>query len=327
MGQVLVVGGAGYIGSHVVLALRTHGYPVVVMDNLSTGRRVNLFSDVTFYEGDLRNEDDLDRVFKNEDIAHVIHLAALKAAGDSMLVPSTYAMQNISGTLTLLDHCLSFGVESFIFSSSAAVYGDPEYTPLDEAHPTNPANFYGFTKLEIERILQWYLQLKGLRFAALRYFNAAGYDPDLQVRGLEINPKNLIPLVMEAATGQRSHLEVFGTDYDTRDGSCIRDYIHVTDLAEAHVQAMEYLEHNQRLVCNLGTGVGTTVLEMVQAFEALTGRALNVVRSDRRPGDPPELAASSGFAEKELGWIPKHSSIKSILETTWKVYQLHQPST
>jgi len=327
MGQVLVVGGAGYIGSHVVLALRTHGYPVVVMDNLSTGRRVNLFSDVTFYEGDLRNEDDLDRVFKNEDIAHVIHLAALKAAGDSMLVPSTYAMQNISGTLTLLDHCLSFGVESVIFSSSAAVYGDPEYTPLDEAHPTNPANFYGFTKLEIERILQWYLQLKGLRFAALRYFNAAGYDPDLQVRGLEINPKNLIPLVMEAATGQRSHLEVFGTDYDTRDGSCIRDYIHVTDLAEAHVQAMEYLEHNQRLVCNLGTGVGTTVLEMVQAFEALTGRALNVVRSDRRPGDPPELAASSGFAEKELGWIPKHSSIKSILETTWKVYQLHQPST
>jgi len=294
---------------------------------LSTGRRVNLFSDVTFYEGDLRNEDDLDRVFKNEDIAHVIHLAALKAAGDSMLVPSTYAMQNISGTLTLLDHCLSFGVESVIFSSSAAVYGDPEYTPLDEAHPTNPANFYGFTKLEIERILQWYLQLKGLRFAALRYFNAAGYDPDLQVRGLEINPKNLIPLVMEAATGQRSHLEVFGTDYDTRDGSCIRDYIHVTDLAEAHVQAMEYLEHNQRLVCNLGTGVGTTVLEMVQAFEALTGRALNVVRSDRRPGDPPELAASSGFAEKELGWIPKHSSIKSILETTWKVYQLHQPST
>ena len=316
----LVVGGAGYIGSHVVLALKEHGFPVIVLDDLSSGCKENLFRDVTFYQGDMRNRKDLERVFSENRIRHVVHLAALKAAGDSMEDPSTYAKHNISGTVTLLDVCLEAEIKSFIFSSSAAVYGDPVYTPLDETHPLNPANFYGFTKLEIERILDWYQRLKGLRFACLRYFNAAGYDPGNRIRGLERNPRNLIPVVMETATKQRQSFDVYGTDYPTRDGSCIRDYIHVSDLAEAHVSAIEYLFEHEKLVCNLGTGSGTSVLEIINAFQNICGEEVKYEVVDRRPGDPAELMAGAQLAKELLGWEPVYSSIHNILDSTWAAY-------
>jgi len=319
--RVLVVGGAGYIGSHVVLALREKHHEAVVLDDLSSGSEENLRKDVPFYRGDLCDTSMLKHIFTRENITAVIHLAALKAAGDSMIDPSTYAIHNISGTLTLLGECLNANIPKFIFSSSAAVYGDPEYIPLNESHPLNPANFYGFTKLEVERILNWYHDLKGLKIACLRYFNAAGYDADGRVPGLERNPKNLIPLVMEVASGQRSHLDIYGTDYPTPDGSCIRDYIHVSDLATAHVMALDYLTKETKLTCNLGTGVGTSVLEVIRRLEDLLQSELPVKRVGRRPGDPPELYAASDRARELLGWEPVHSGMDQILKTTWDAYQ------
>lgn len=252
----------------------------------------------------------------------VFHFAAWKAAGESMTDPSKYALNNINGTLKLLTFMEKAGTNQFIFSSSAAVYGSPEYLPIDEKHPVRPENYYGYTKLAIEQNLKWYETLKGFKFAALRYFNAAGYDPKGRVRGLERTPANLLPIIMEAAVGIRKDFEVFGTDYETPDGSCVRDYIHVTDLAKAHVLSLDYLDSEKKsLTVNLGSEKGYSVLEMVRLAEEVVGRSIPHKISGRRAGDPAKLLASSAMAQRLLQWVPEYSEAKTLLKTMWDVYQ------
>ncbi|MEC7631772.1 MAG: UDP-glucose 4-epimerase GalE [SAR324 cluster bacterium] len=320
--DILVVGGAGYIGSHVVKALRDAGRQPVVFDNLSTGLRENLFPDIPFIHGDLLIPEQVRAAMRG--IRSVIHLAALKAAGDSMLEPERYALNNLNGTVNLLHAAGIAGVRHFVFSSSAAVYGEPQYLPLDENHPTEPANFYGQTKLQIEMLLSWFSRLRNMRYAGLRYFNAAGYDPDGEVRGLEKEPNNLLPLVLETLLGWRENLEVYGTDYDTEDGSCIRDYIHVSDLADAHLRALSFLEEqDEDLVLNLGTSKGISVLEILDAARKVSGVDLPVIHSDRRPGDPAVVLASAEKAERLLEWSPAFSDVETILKTMLAAYRSH----
>ena len=320
--DILVVGGAGYIGSHVVKALRDAGRQPVVFDNLSTGLRENLFPEIPFIHGDLLIPEQVRAAMRG--IRSVIHLAALKAAGDSMLEPERYALHNLNGTVNLLHAAGTAGVRHFVFSSSAAVYGEPQYLPLDENHPTEPANFYGQTKLQIEMLLSWFSRLRNMRYAGLRYFNAAGYDPDGEVRGLEKEPNNLLPLVLETLLGWRENLEVYGTDYDTEDGSCIRDYIHVSDLADAHLRALNFLEeHDEDLVVNLGTSRGISVLEILDAARKVSGMDLPVILSDRRPGDPAVVLASAEKAERLLEWSPAFSDVETILKTMLAAYRSH----
>ena len=320
--DILVVGGAGYIGSHVVKALRDAGRQPVVFDNLSTGLRENLFPEIPFIHGDLLIPEQVRAAMRG--IRSVIHLAALKAAGDSMLEPERYALHNLNGTVNLLHAAGTAGVRHFVFSSSAAVYGEPQYLPLDENHPTEPANFYGQTKLQIEMLLSWFSRLRNMRYAGLRYFNAAGYDPDGEVRGLEKEPNNLLPLVLETLLGWRENLEVYGTDYDTEDGSCIRDYIHVSDLADAHLRALNFLEeHDEDLVVNLGTSRGISVLEILDAARKVSGMDLPVILSDRRPGDPAVVLASAEKAERLLEWSPAFSGVETILKTMLAAYRSH----
>ena len=320
--DILVVGGAGYIGSHVVKALRDAGRQPVVFDNLSTGLRENLFPEIPFIHGDLLIPEQVRAAMRG--IRSVVHLAALKAAGDSMLEPERYALHNLNGTVNLLHAAGTAGVRHFVFSSSAAVYGEPQYLPLDENHPTEPANFYGQTKLQIEMLLSWFSRLRNMRYAGLRYFNAAGYDPDGEVRGLEKEPNNLLPLVLETLLGWRENLEVYGTDYDTEDGSCIRDYIHVSDLADAHLRALNFLEEqDEDLVVNLGTSKGISVLEILDAARKVSGMDLPVILSDRRPGDPAVVLASAEKAERLLKWRPAFSDVETILKTMLAAYRSH----
>lgn len=318
--HILVIGGAGYIGSHVVKELLQQGVRVSVFDNMSTGQSENLFPEADFIQGDILDVPALEKAMQGVD--GVVHLAAKKAVGESMENPEKYAVNNITGTLNVLNAMAKYGVKNFVFSSSAAVYGMPDYVPVDEKHPTNPINFYGFTKLEIERFLSWYGQLKGINWIALRYFNAVGYDAGGAVKGLEKNPQNLLPIVMETAVGIRSGMKIFGQDYDTPDGTCIRDYIHVSDLATAHWLALKYLADggvSQSL--NLGTGKGISVLEMVQQTEKIIGRKINYDFAERRAGDPALLVATSDKAQKLLGWTPCHSDLDTIIRTTWAMYQ------
>ena len=317
--KVLVTGGAGYIGSHVVLALCEEGNNVVVLDDLSTGNREAVDKRALFIQGSTLNDDDLSKGLN--DVDAVIHLAAFKAAGESMIHPEKYSHNNITGTITLLNAMVKQGVNKFIFSSTAAVYGYPKYLPLDENHPLEPINYYGFTKLEIERILKWYGELKGLRFAALRYFNAAGYDSLGRITSLENNPENLIPIVMEVASGRRQKMEVFGDNYDTDDGTGVRDYIHVTDLASAHVKSIEYLNENASLTVNLATGESHSVLDVINLAKEISGKDIPFDIVDRRPGDPAKLYAGTNRAFESLNWEAKYSDLKTLLETTWKVYQ------
>jgi UDP-glucose 4-epimerase len=319
--KVLVIGGAGYIGSHVARALLDKGHSVTVLDNLSSGCRENLFAEAAFVHGDILSYPALADVM-GKGFDGLVHLAALKAAGESMVEPQKYSVHNLVGTINVLNAACATGVKCFVFSSSAAVYGAPAYLPIDEEHPTVPENYYGFTKLEIERILAWYDKLKGVRFAALRYFNAAGYDAQGRVRGLERNPNNLLPLVMEVAAGTRPKLDVYGSDYATRDGTGVRDYVHVSDLAAAHVLALEYVKtKNQSLTVNLGSDKGISVQEMLATARAVTGRPIASQVVGRRPGDPAELYASSKRAKELLGWEAKSSGVGALIETTWRVYK------
>lgn len=318
--KVLVIGGAGYIGSHVVKEMMNAGHTVTVFDNLSSGLRCNLFPQNEFIYGNILIERDLDLAFERGFDAFV-HLAAFKAAGESMVAPEKYSINNITGTLNIMNAAVKHNCKIMIFSSSAATFGEPQYLPMDENHPQKPINYYGFTKLKIEEFMDWYDQLKGLKFAALRYFNAAGYDPEGKIRGLEQKPENLLPRIMEAALGQRE-LKVFGTDYDTRDGTCIRDYVHVTDLARAHVMALEYIaKKNQSLKLNLGTEKGTTVKELIDAARRITGKPIPAQDAPRRPGDPASLYATSAKAKELLGWEPKYSDVDTLVKTTWEVYK------
>ena len=325
--QVLVVGGAGYIGSHLVLELVRLGHSVTVFDDLSTGHLDNLPEDVHFVQADLMQPGELEQLLEMASYDAVIHLAALKAAGDSMTDPENYGERNIWGTMRLLHACADAGIDKIVFSSTAAVYGDPEYQPIDESHPCQPSNFYGYTKLAIERHLEWFDRLRGIRFVSLRYFNAAGYDAAGRISGLEVQPRNLIPVIMEVAKGWREALAIFGNDYPTPDGTCIRDYIHVTDLAAAHGLALNHLfEGNASLCCNLGTGQGYSVREVVSAASEVCGFEIAHRVTGRRAGDPPELVASAKMAKTALGWEPRHSSLTNILLTSWQVYsKVSQP--
>ncbi|MDR0643478.1 MAG: UDP-glucose 4-epimerase GalE [Treponema sp.] len=318
--NILIVGGAGYIGSHVAREFLDKGYRVTVFDNLSSGTRENLFNDEKFVYGDILDYTALLRAMR-EGFDALVHLAAAKAAGESMLKPEKYSYQNISGTINILNAALEAGVKNIVFSSSAAVYGEPQYLPIDEKHPTNPENYYGFTKREIERFLSWYEKLKGVRFAALRYFNAAGYDVKGRITGLEQNPANLLPIIMEVAAGMRRELRIFGDDYDTRDGTCIRDYIHVNDLATGHVAALDYIcKNNVSLTVNLGSENGVSVKEMLETARRITGKSIPSEIDRRRAGDPAKLTASSQYAHEVLGWQARYSDVETLIETTWKVY-------
>jgi UDP-glucose 4-epimerase len=252
----------------------------------------------------------------------VIHLAAFKAAGESMIHPHKYSLNNLSGTINLLGAMLEHGCRNIVFSSSAAVYGEPNYLPIDEEHPQSPENYYGFTKLKIEEFLSWYEKIHGLAHAKLRYFNAAGYDVTGKIMGLEQNPANLLPIVMETAKGWREKLKIFGDDYDTPDGTCIRDYVHVSDLARAHTLALEHLGKGKgSLTVNLGSQEGISVKEMADTAKTITGVDFKVEMADRRPGDPAKLVASSKRAQELLGWEAKNSSPEQLISSTWHVYK------
>lgn len=319
--KVLLFGGAGYIGTHVALAFLERNDTVGIFDNLSSGLRSNVDTRCQFYEGDILNREQVRNVL-SEGWDAVVHLAAFKAAAESMLKPFKYSENNITGSLILITECVRAEVKHFILSSSAAVYGEPTYLPVDEKHPTDPTNYYGYTKLCIEENLKWYSKLKEFNYVALRYFNAAGYDGDGKMMGLENNPANLIPVVMEVAAGLRPNLLVFGKDYDTPDGTGVRDYVHVTDLAKGHLLAADYLLKNHKnLVVNLGSEYGLSVQQILDTAREITGKPIDTQYVERRPGDPAKLVASSTLAKKELGWEAEHSSVESIVASTWKVYQ------
>jgi UDP-glucose 4-epimerase len=241
-----------------------------------------------------------------------------------MLVPEKYSYNNISGTINILNAAVEANIKYMVFSSSAAVYGEPCYLPVDEKHPTNPENYYGFTKLEIERIMAWYDKLKGLKYASLRYFNAAGYDPKGRINSLERNPTNLLPVVMSAAVGIQKEIRIFGNDYDTPDGTCIRDYIHVSDLAVGHVLALEYIfSKNKSITVNLGSEHGVSVLEMIETAKKVTGINIPSKITKRRAGDPAKLTASAGFAKELLKWQAQYSNVETLISSTWEVYKKH----
>ncbi len=322
--KVLLCGGAGYIGTHVALEFLKRGDTVGILDDFSSGLHENVDQRTHLYEGSILDRTVLDRALQDTwDV--VIHLAAFKAAGESMLDPAKYAQNNISGSLNMLAACIEYKVDKFILSSSAAVYGEPQYLPIDEKHPTQPENYYGYTKLAIEENLAWFSRLKGLSYVSLRYFNAAGYDPTGTVLGLERNPANLIPVVMEVASGMRKEMQVYGNDYQTKDGTGVRDYVHVTDLAVAHVLAADYLMAGKdSLVVNLGSEQGLSVQEIIDSARKITGCAIATKVVDRRPGDPAKLVASSALAKERLGWKPRYSSVDAIIDTTWKVYQANR---
>ena len=319
--NILIVGGAGYIGSHVTQEFLERGHRVTVYDNLSSGLRENLLQGAAFAYGDILDYSSLVQTMRDGFDA-LVHLAAFKAAGESMLQPEKYSRNNIIGTIHILNAASETGIKNIVFSSSAAVYGEPEYLPIDERHPTRPENYYGFTKLEIERFLDWYEKIKGIRYASLRYFNAAGYDVQGRIKGLEQNPANLLPVIMEAACGMRPEIQIFGDDYDTPDGTGIRDYIHVNDLATGHAMALDYISKNDRsLTVNLGSETGSSVLEVLETARRICGRPIPSKIVGRRPGDPAKLYASSAFARETLGWKAYYSDMDTLIQTSWEVYK------
>ncbi|PMB44497.1 UDP-glucose 4-epimerase GalE [Fischerella thermalis CCMEE 5201] len=321
---ILVTGGAGYIGSHAVLALLQAGYEVLILDNLVYGHRdlVEKVLQVELVVGDTSDRALLDQLFQSRDIAAVMHFSAYAYVGESVTDPAKYYRNNVVGTLTLLEAMLAASVNKFVFSSTCATYGVPQIIPIPENHPQNPINPYGATKLMVERILSDFGTAYGLKSVIFRYFNAAGADPNGKL-GEDHNPEtHLIPLVLQTALGKRESISVFGTDYATADGTCIRDYIHVTDLADAHVLGLEYLlRGSDSEVFNLGNGNGFSVKEVIETAKSITGRDIKVVECDRRPGDPPVLIGSSDKARKILNWQPQYSSLKEIITHAWQWHQ------
>lgn len=321
---ILVTGGAGYIGSHTVLALKQAGFDVIILDNLVYGHRdlVEKVLQVELVIGDTGDRPLLDDLFKTHDVAAVIHFSAYAYVGESVSDPAKYYRNNVLGTLTLLEAMLAASVKNFVFSSTCATYGVPEVVPIPEDHPQNPINPYGATKLMVERILSDFDVAYGFKSVRFRYFNAAGADPNGRL-GEDHNPEtHLIPLVLQTALGKRESISVFGTDYPTPDGTCIRDYIHVSDLADAHVLGLEYLlKGGDSEVFNLGNGNGFSVKEVIETAKQVTGKDIKVVECDRRPGDPPALIGSGDKAKKILGWHPQYSSLKEIITHAWQWHQ------
>lgn len=318
MKKILVIGGAGYIGSHVVKDLLENGFEVLVYDNLSTGDKINLFPNAGFEQGDILDKQHLDQVMSSG-VDAVVDLAAKKAVGESMENPMLYAQNNICGLINVLNSMVQNQVKNFVFSSSAAVYGMPEYLPVDENHERKPINFYGFTKKIAEDLMRWYASLEDFHYIALRYFNAVGYAADKSIKGVEKNPQNLLPIIMEAADGKRDGFAVYGKDYDTPDGTCLRDYIHVSDLASAHVAAIKKLFcDGKSYELNLGTGQPVSVLQVVQATEKVMGKRLKYHYDARRPGDPAVLLADASKAREVLNWNPKYTDIEEIIRTVYE---------
>jgi UDP-glucose 4-epimerase len=320
--KILVTGGAGYIGSVVTAELLRAGHEVVVFDNLSRGHRRALPEAATLIVGEVADRESLNLLFKSYIIDAVMHFAALIEVAESMKLPELYYRNNSAGTLTLLEAVLAAGVKKFVFSSTAALYGNPERTPIQEEDKLAPANPYGDSKFLVERMLGWMHETHGLRYASLRYFNAAGAaHPDL---GEDHSPEShLIPLILKVALGQRPNISVFGTDYATPDGSCVRDYIHVLDLASAHLLALEALSERGRLIYNLGTGRGFSVREVIEVARRITGHPIPAVECPRRLGDPSTLVASSEKIQKELGWKPTHSDLERIVSDAWAWHRRH----
>jgi len=322
MSSILVTGGAGYIGSHMVKTLVAEGRDVVVLDDLSTGHEDAVHPKATFVRGDIRDAETVRRIVRERSVEGVIHFAAKSQVGESMVKPRLYFQDNLVGTLAFLETLFALEVGTFILSSTAAVYGDPEYSPIDEEHPKKPVNTYGETKLAIEYALRRYHDAYGLRFAALRYFNASGADPEAGLGERHDPETHLIPLVLDAAAGKRSDIGIFGDDWATRDGTCERDYIHVLDLAEAHLAAFDHLTKGGASgPYNLGTGRGTTVREIVTAVERVTKRAVPVTIKPRREGDPAVLVASAAKAEATFGWKAKRTELDRIVADAWAFHQ------
>ncbi|MGE4212710.1 MAG: UDP-glucose 4-epimerase GalE [Candidatus Methanomethylophilaceae archaeon] len=315
--KILVAGGAGYIGSHTVKELVKRGYEVTVLDNLSNGHMTSL-EGVKYVNGDIGDYDKVNKLLQSKEIDAVIHFAALAYVGESVSNPRKYYDNNVVKGKAFLDAVVDSGVKKIVFSSSCATYGIPEEIPISEDEKQWPVNPYGWTKLMFEQMMKDYDEAYDLRYISLRYFNAAGADADGSI-GETHNPEtHVIPILLQNILGIRKKFSVFGTDYDTRDGSCIRDYIHVTDLADAHIKAIEYLfEKNESDYFNLGSGEGISVLELIRVVERITGKRLNVVFEDRRPGDPDILIADNSKAKVALGWNPVHSSIDNIVRTAW----------
>lgn len=317
--MILVTGGAGYIGSHVVLSLHEMGYEVVVLDDLSRGHEDLIFSP-NFVECDIRDREAVDKAFTRFPVEAVLHFAARSLVGESMREPEAYYDVNVNGTLSLLSVMRDRGVNALVFSSSAAVYGEPKRTPISEEDELRPTNVYGETKLFIESMLRRYHEAYGLNSVSLRYFNAAGADPEGR-SGEDHDPEtHLIPLVLDVALGRRKEITIFGTDYPTPDGSCIRDYIHVTDLASAHVLALKSLTQGEARCSayNLGNGMGYSVKEVIDVARRVTGKAIPASAGPRRPGDPAVLVASSDRAQKNLGWRRAHPKLEEIVATAWE---------
>lgn len=322
MTNILVTGGAGYIGSMTVRLLRERGYDVVALDSLAQGFRAAL-GDTPLIEGDIRDSALLDRVFVERTIDAVIHLAASKAVNESVANPLKYFENNVGGTMTLLSAMRRANVRQFVFSSTAAVYGTPDYTPVDEAHPTRPESPYGESKLLVERMLHWLDNSGDMRSVSLRYYNAAGASLDGEMGEASPKTQNLIPAVMCAILGSGPMLKVYGTDYPTPDGTCVRDYVHVLDLAEAHVKALELLATNNRSeVFNLGTGEGSSVLDVLRAAERVSGRSVPVEYLGRRAGDPVGVWADTRKAADVLGWHAQYG-LDTIIESSWKWHSSH----
>ena len=320
--NVLVVGGAGYIGSHCVRQLVAVGHRPVVLDNLVFGHRSAVCAKIPFYDADLGNQEIVGQILRDESIELVMHFAAFAYVGESVTEPRKYYENNFVATLRLLETMLDNGVKKFVFSSTCATYGEPHSLPIVETLPQAPISPYGQTKLDVENCLKSFANAYGLSFASFRYFNAAGAAEDGTL-GEDHQPEtHLIPLVIDAATGRRNHIKIFGTDYDTPDGTCLRDYVHVDDLSRAHIAAFEKLETpGASHFYNLGTGRPNSVREIIDAVEAVTGLKVPVIEDDRRAGDPPALYADSSKAQNELGWEIKFTEVKDIIETAWRWHQ------
>ena len=321
---ILVLGGAGYIGSHTVYELIDAGKEVVIADNLETGHIEAVHPKAKFYQGDIRDRAFVDSVFDNEQIDGVIHFAANSLVGESMTNPLKYYDNNLCGTKVLLESMVAHGIDKIVFSSTAATYGEPERVPILETDRTEPTNCYGETKLSMEKMFKWTGLAHGLRFVSLRYFNACGAHFSGKI-GEAHNPEShLIPLILQVPNGKREFISIFGDDYDTKDGTCIRDYIHVTDLAQAHILAMDYLmKGGESNIFNLGNGVGFTVKEVIDTAREVTGHPIPAKTTPRRAGDPAQLIASSEKARSVLGWHPEHADLREIIETAWNWHKNH----
>ena len=321
---ILVLGGAGYIGSHTVYELVDYGELVVIVDNLETGHVEAVHPKAKFYQGDIRNRAFIDRVFEENKIDAVIHFAANSLVGESMTNPLKYYDNNLCGTKVLLDSMVAHRIDKIVFSSTAATYGEPENIPILETDKTCPTNCYGETKLSMEKMFKWTGRAHGLRYVSLRYFNACGAHESGKIGEAHAPETHLIPLILQVPNGRREAITIYGDDYPTPDGTCIRDYIHVTDLAMAHIQAVQYLRAgNPSNIFNLGNGVGFSVKEVIEAARAVTGHPIPAVIEGRRAGDPARLIASSEKAREVLGWNPQHDDLSKIIASAWKWHQGH----